>query len=95
MFFLALIFAIGTAFIPMPRILHTLLTVLIVFGAFIAMGVGGCTQYWDDHMRPGVTTGREVVGSAVLVIIARIVAMFLANVRGDAKRTGRSTRFRK
>jgi ACR3 family arsenite efflux pump ArsB len=80
MLVLALLFAIGTAFIPMPRIVHTLLTFVIVAIAFLAMGVGGCAQYWDNHMRPGTNTGKDIVFGALLVIVARLIAMVFAKV---------------
>jgi hypothetical protein len=95
MLVLSLLFAIATVFIPMPRILHTLLTTLIVIGAFLAMGVGGCAQYWDNYMRPGLTTGKSMVFGALLVIVARLVAMLFANVSDDDEDAVRRQRRRK
>jgi hypothetical protein len=95
MLVLSLLFAIGTAFIPMPRIVHTFLTLLIFACAFLAMGVGGCAQYWDNHMRPGTNTGKEVIGGALLVMIARLVAMFFANVTDREEESPRRGRLRK
>jgi hypothetical protein len=95
MLVLALLLAIGTAFIPMPRIVHTLLTLVIVGFAFLAMGVGGCAQYWDDHMRPGTNTGKDIIFGALLVIVARFVAMLFANVSDKDESQEKRSRWRR
>jgi hypothetical protein len=93
MLILSLLFAIGTAFIPMPRIAHTLLTMLIVAAAFLALGVGGCTKYWDDHMQPGRAVGSDIIFGAIAVIVARVLAMmFFRRATDDEEPTSRRKR---
>jgi hypothetical protein len=86
MLILVALLAVATAFIPMSRFVHTLFTIVFVAVAVIAMGVGGCTQYWDNHMQPGRTMGREVIFHAFLILVARLVAVIFFLNATDADR---------
>jgi hypothetical protein len=94
MLIVSLLFAIGTAFIPMPRVFHLLVTMLIVAAAFFVMGIGGCTKYWDDHMQPGRTVGGEMIFSAIAVLVARLLAMLFFRRATDVEEPTNSRRKR-
>ena len=76
MYFLLILAAIGTLFIPMPRWLSFLLSFAFIgIGIiFVLFGWGG--TYWDSHMRPSTeSAAKPMLITGVILLVSRAVAI--------------------
>lgn len=76
LFFMLLVaLAWGTLFIPMPKWLAGVLSVLFVAVGCVIVVMGWAGATWDSHMQPGATHAKWGLAAGVLVLLSRAKAV--------------------